>query len=65
METPRNRKATWNDGFLAGHSDGRLDATLHRPPAHFPLGHEDRPDQWGRGYLQGYEEGYNQGLREL
>lgn len=65
MAVSRNRRAIWNNGFLAGHSDGRLDAALHRPPANFLLGHEDGPDQWGRGYLHGYDEGYNQGLQEL
>ena len=65
MVVPRNRRAKWNSGFLAGHSDGRLDATLQRPPADLLLGHEDGPDQWGRGYLKGYEDGYNHGLRDL
>ena len=31
MAVPRNRRGIWNNGFLAGHSDGRLDAALHRP----------------------------------
>ena len=65
MAVPKRRRTIWNKGFLTGHSDGRMDAALRRPRADFLLGEEIGPDQWGRGYLQGYEEGYSQGVKEL